>query len=497
MGDWHHDTRAVGMLAAIPWRECIRQAQPVGSTHQRRLLSKVGGTLLFVPVYGPYVGAMTTTEHLDFLQDTIDVTIATALHHGLRDIWIAGDLNLRGVAPGQSKTARKGSSHDMIASAFKDMLTAVGWTVLNTGPTHNRGGALDIRIINMKPLSGVQMAQPLRQGTAVRDQRDQRGVSVFVWKRDDDLWRQALDPGAGLLTQVKNCFQDIAVHAVQQPPPKSLRSTVATATQLILDMIFDFMGIAAGMLCKKSARSSQHTGHIKTGSNIRFMISDMRLEVNRLAKLRAGHARDQELRHSQQVQQAWLDLAVASSKYQQKQLLQQSWVQAAKSSDMSIQSWLTMCSRTTSPRMSTATDAEVEQVLQTRAEIGRLDPRCDAEAEERAVSAMHVEHGKRRSRISNGRDTPWFSVGCQDKISLLNLGINKEAQHFVAIPTLVRLILKRRSSKVSSRLPWAAYRAAAKNNGPVLIAVHSLLEITWATVEIDNSSMCVEVEHIY
>ena len=73
----------------------------------------------------------------------------TTQHFGISSVWIWGDFNLRGIAPGPSMGPAVGSGHESIAEDFKSFLSIHGLAALSSGPTHRRGGALDIHITNV------------------------------------------------------------------------------------------------------------------------------------------------------------------------------------------------------------------------------------------------------------------------------------------------------------------------------------------------------------
>ena len=61
--------------------------------------------------------------------------------------------------------------------------------------------------------------------------------------------------------------------------------------------------------------------------------------------------------------------------------LHDSWLQAVKQGDVSLQRWLSATSRLTPPRIRIDTPESAKALIDFRASVGRLDQRCDAQAE--------------------------------------------------------------------------------------------------------------------
>ena len=130
-GHMHADTRGVGLLVASPFISQVSLVHPLGVTDCRHIYCKLPGQLLVVGVYGPNPGTLPMEEHRQWLQDTVDVIQRTASNHGLIDVWLCGDLNLRGVAPGPAKCGQSGSATANLAaygSAWACWMGSIGHT---------------------------------------------------------------------------------------------------------------------------------------------------------------------------------------------------------------------------------------------------------------------------------------------------------------------------------------------------------------------------------
>lgn len=108
-------------------------------------------------VYAPYVGALPSHQHRNFLKETLRVAKAATTQNGLASLWLKDDFNLKGVAPGNSAPPWPGSCHASIAEEFTDDLRAAVLTALETAATQRRGGALGIHFTNTTPLDSVRL----------------------------------------------------------------------------------------------------------------------------------------------------------------------------------------------------------------------------------------------------------------------------------------------------------------------------------------------------
>ena len=122
----------------------VTAVQGIGITSPRRHLFIVPGPMLATATYAPYVGCLRTQDDIAFLRDTIDITHSTAAKLGITHIWLLGDFNLRGIAPGTSMPPPLGSGHASLSEEFAGMLQAAGKHPLMTPATHRRGGGVDL-----------------------------------------------------------------------------------------------------------------------------------------------------------------------------------------------------------------------------------------------------------------------------------------------------------------------------------------------------------------
>jgi len=506
IGELSPDTQSVGMLVAVPWLHSITIVAPQGEADRRRHFFLLPGPLLGVACYGPCTGSIPVADHECWLQQTVDITVATAAHHQVRDVWLLGDFNLRGVAPGPSQPAAAGSSHAKLTEAFKEMLSEVGWHPLWTGATHDRGGGLDIHITNIQTEEAAEVALPLVRcksdhrlttacchkragpGAEMQDHRDVRGVEVFEWRRDEVQWRKALCPTQALTATLTASWRGVMARALLQPPRKSLRRAVATAVQVLFDMVFGCAGHAAGLMRRRQIPTRAERDRPR--QVVRHLLQDMRCMINQLRSEAEVEAADAGKWEWYQLQKTWLDLATRSRIHMQGPMLQSSWMQAARGGDVTLQRWFSVKAGHTSPRLPMRTDREAREVLEFRARIGTLDGRCDPVAEREATEKMRAEHRLRCSRVKMGSDPPWIEAPHDD-----DRRQSTEQAVFVNRDTVAGLIRRRSATKSSARLPWAAMRAAVHLDRDHLEMIHTALEITWAIYDVDEASLGIEIDH--
>ena len=503
MGELHHGSGGAGLLIAWPWRHVFNKIRPAGAECRRRIFCAMPGSLLGVGVYGPCVGTLPVQAHKDWLADCISIAGNTARQHGLSNIWMFGDLNLRGIAPGQSSVAAPGSSHANLADHFKGLLAEVGWVVLETAATHIKGGALDVHITSTRPSGAAQVAPAIpgcpsdhfptvaptpfaiAPGVQTEPASNQRVIDVFAWRRDEPRWFAALTRLDCVAANMSACFHALAACAVLSPPRASQRSAVVTAVRVLFDVIVCHGGHAAD-LCRMCRQGAQ-----QRNASADHLIKSARAEHQRLVSLASSHPADEQIASAARVQSNWVDVALASRSRLMRPFLHQSWIHAAAGGDASLQRWLSSQAARTNARLPTRTDREAACVVEFRSRIGRLDSRCCAAADEAAKTRMEAEKCRRTGRIRMRQAPPM--IAARDNRELATSSIQPL---FVTTATVATSIRRRPAGKASSKLPWAAMRAAA-SIAPWLELVHGTLEVDWAFVDFDDQSIEVEIEHLH
>ena len=495
VGDMHHHTRGVGLLVAVPWR---------------RVFCKLPGSTLGAGTYGPCVGAIPVEEHKDWITETVDIARVTAQKYGLRHVWLFGDLNMRGVVPGSSVPPVPGSSHANTSEFFRSVLREVGWTALASGPTHSRGGALDAHVTDCTPCGTVCVGKAIdgcpsdHLPTYVPVQRvastgevagpviDQRGVLVFEWVRDETRWRAALGALEELPLDLSYCYRAVAAEAVARPPRGSQRRAIATAALGLCDTLMCFAGHGARALLLKSQKGGKSVNSIKNYSGMAdHIIGAARSDHQRLLATAACHPEAINFARAIQVQSNWQRIIEASRGRLEKPFLHQTWLQAAQGGDVALQRWFSSKAVRASPKLQTRSDQAALAIASFRADVGRLDTRCDSAAEEVAMGGWQAERCRRTCRLRTGR--PLLETAAANR---QELDCSLAPPLFTTSSTVCRLIRRRPARKASSKVTWAAMRAASASE-PWLRLVHGVLELDWAVAEFDEGSLLIEVEHLH
>jgi len=278
-GPLHHAHNGVGVLVALPWERSFMIPTNIDcELGIRRMLIVAPGPLLILAAYGPYVGAWRTELHLQWLQDTVDILHRMARSLQVKYVWLMGDFNLRGVAPGPAQLAATGSGHESLAHEFREMLREHSITVLTSPATHNRGGALDIHGTNVginsadtdndvqiyttpapcisdHRLAFVHTPLPMEGGGPLQPSRDERGVFVFDWSRDQALWEAAWVPYFSICRAVADSIYIVVDSCVGQPCDTRTRRAFVLTMQAIFDTIVCLVGHIAGLLKLHSSPS--------------------------------------------------------------------------------------------------------------------------------------------------------------------------------------------------------------------------------------------------
>ena len=144
-----YEIATVTILVATPWGPHVRLHEELhGKERRLAACSGMDGTLI-VGIYAPHVGRMDTGDHAQWLIKAITMIEETATQNNLHKIWICGDLNIRGLFPGDGAGPAQGSSHSILTRMLKSILEQYNLRPIRTVTTHNKGGALDGHITNM------------------------------------------------------------------------------------------------------------------------------------------------------------------------------------------------------------------------------------------------------------------------------------------------------------------------------------------------------------
>ena len=464
--------------------------------------------MLGVGAYGPNPGTLPMEEHREWLRTTVEVTIATASHHGITNVWLCGDMNLRDVAPGPSSPAKIGTATANLAAYFKELLAQVGWAAMHSPSTHVLGGALDIHITNCRPASTVRVAESIphcksdhylthvcanyaaKESGPIEQARDARGVMVFEWLRDDRRWQQALSQDTDVASSIAHCNRAAAAHFVAHPPRKHVRRAVVTATQALADTLLCFTGSGAGLLRQQSAfhrLGKQLSGH-HTAAN--YMLQTAHNAFQELQALAATRIGDAVFERAVRVQRNWLAI-MESAVVMLRPVLHASWLRAASQGEQALQTWFSRRARPMKHRLRTRSVADANAIIEFWARVSRLDRRCDATADAGASARMLAELSRRCRRLASAKDPAVVVAGSAEELSA-----SRYPALFVSTATIARFIRRRKSSKASSTLPWAAFRAASSDEA-WLALVHSSLELNFSTADIDDASLAIEIEHAF
>ena len=385
--------------------------------------------------------------------------------------------------------------------------------VLESISTHDRGGARDggalsIHITNFQPSGTVHVCDRIHScrfdhhltyvhvhdrsstGVRIRPTQDRRGVYVTRWARDVTEWSKAIAHTAPLAHDLASCYHDVVVNAVAMPPNKFARRSLATSTLVIFDMVLCVAGHAAGLLAGQTQPSTTQERK-DTHATAAHLLKSARAAQASSHNAANKVPRSAVARQAADVQNLWLTLTVNSRTALKRPLLDSSWVVAARAGDQALQKWLTSKATLKPPRLPTASEADAAEVVRFRAEVSQLDARCDEVAEQSAAKWMKTEFGRRCSRFSMPAERPTVAAMDEDA-----LATNLVPPHFFTTATVARLIRRRRASKSSSQLPWAALRAGSYDVAWLLL-IHSTLEIAWAVADIDDSSLCIEIAHMH
>jgi len=513
-GPLHHRHDGVGVLVASPWQRLVQVHTPVEDVlGSRRLLLTAPGPVLILAAYGPYVGAWKADLHRTWLRDTLDILKRAADSLRIQQVWITGDFNLRGVAPGPSHPAADGTGHASLAHEFRDLLFMHGITVLPSPATHNRGGALDIH--------GTNTFHPGEVGTVVTpspcisDHRvsfvvtrfrlpsveqqhsvaDKRGVVVFDWSRDLQEWQKAWRPHSLLCRDVAKSIQHNAHVLTCQPIQARPRRAVAAATQALIDAMVTLFGHTAGLLRQRACRHAPR----RAAGIADHMLNDLRETVRVASAMSAATPLDQTLADHANTLRYWFQQASIVNRGGCQPYLHQSWLEAVRKGEAGIQRWLSSSSQLASPRISTCADSQAASLVDFRARVGRLDPRCDAVADISATNFINDLAKRHTHAMAMGQLGTWIAAPSADLLChSRTIGDGPDySSLFVTRPTVRAFINKRLASTGSSFIPWAAFKAAAAMEGDFLELIHASLEITWAVADMDDESLHVELTHAH
>jgi hypothetical protein len=520
-GGLHTSCGGVGILVATAWSSMVKLVNACGPPSPRRLLFVCCNTLLVTAVYAPYVGAIPSHQHRCFLQETLDIAQATAIQHGLGALWLMGDFNLRGIAPGNSAPPRLGSCHASIAAEFRDNLRAAGLTALETAATQRRGGGLDVHMTNTTPLGPVGLydappgcpsdhkissvaamhMSPTGQSSHVSD-IFLPNVLVFNWERDQAKWEAAWRKFGPLCKSVSSCLHYVAATATSDQLPQEKRKGLSHGCQAIVDVVCCLAGLSKGLLTTSAQRvGAKRTASASASRARHYMLADLAGSLEAARSAAAAAPGNASLAYNVTYLESWLDTAMLAHPppLHSRPPLHASWLQAVSQGEVALQRWLSTVSRL-SPLRIPMDDCEKARVLvEFRARVGRLDPRCDAQAEQAAVAKTRDLHRKHSNLLAAGRCPPTiFAPDARHLQCPAGQSVHGSYNSlFVTPATISALILKRPNKTASACLPWAALRALTVLGNEFLGIIHGCIECTWACADLDDDSIAIEIAHAY
>ncbi|CAK0899940.1 unnamed protein product, partial [Prorocentrum cordatum] len=415
----------------------------------------------FQAVYHPHVGKWLASESHAFLRRVLDnhLTMQSLSSEGFA--LTMGDFNLRGVADDGSK----GNSLRGISMPY------------GAQPRTERGGALDLHITALEycgqvtpywlPTSfadhALVLERPLTtQPPPAPQDTPQQCCSVW-WAAEEATWEQACAPCHSHWHRYATVIRAASSH-LRDGAASALREAVAGAAVSLLVAVLVTAGHLGGAVAMGRPAGTAGPGGALLSEQRAWLRQGSGPSSLKQWKVPKAHLRSAESR-----------------------TVPKGFARAARGGPAALQRWLSSSLSTPAPRLLIDSRAKAQALLRFRAQVGRLDRRCNSSLDAAAAHSVNQLRTRKRSAVAAGLDPPAAVAAPAD------LG----SSGFFVLPSTVQRLMRRRcAAKGSARLPVAALRGASRIPAAVE-AVTSFLDLTWQVSELDALLLEVEVVHLY
>jgi hypothetical protein len=488
---------SVGFLVCNVLRHSARPLQHPTSQCLRRCHVQIGRRV-FQGVYGYCVGAVCAAKHRAFLLDTLAAHSFWATRPDVDFVWSMGDFNVRGVAEGPSAKPAHATAHDALAAFFRSQLAQANLRALPTVATHSGGGALDLHISHASAKHVTEVVwlpnklsdhalvmAVLGEHAATVASNCNLQTQVVTWKRCEAGWSCALRNLLPQICAIARALEHSVHWCVRQPPGIQTRKATLAASTALMHALFVTAGHSGHMSLTPSCAKSNAGTACKLQEHI--VLEDMCRSYKAAAAAAESKPCDVECQTFAATEWAAWQVARAALRARNSPVVQQSFAAACSLGDCAVQKWLTSSVSTLHYEVPLGTPCEIQAALDFRREVGQLDGRCSAVSDSAAKEAAASIRASFRDMVNDGR-AACVAYGTSTQ--------GDTANAFFSNDLVRQLMVKRPVRKAAARLPGAAVRGAAQLE-PMVAALTSLADLTWAFADMDETLATIQIAHLF